>query len=147
MPDRSIHRGAGASAVTTTAAGQASVSGGGGMRAVPSTRDLSRTDEGLGRAGPPSESESGESATDLPLNMLWAPDKGRGGKRKGWRERHLARGGGGRFSSFLFHPHSFHPLHTRILHPRLHPRPAGAQGPAHPHRIRRQGRPVPGGLR
>ena len=51
------------------------------MKAVPSARDLSRTDEGLGRAGPPSESESDGSA-DLPLNMLWAPDKGRGGERE-----------------------------------------------------------------
>lgn len=78
MPDRSFHRGAEASALTTTAA-----TGGGGMKSVPSARDLSRTDEGLGRAGPPSESESGDSAADLPLNMLWAPDKGRGGKGEG----------------------------------------------------------------
>ena len=76
--------------MTTTAAAHTTPSGGGGMKAVPSARDLSRTDEGLGRAGPPSDSESGDSAADLPLNMLWAPDKGRGGEKGGWR---VGRGG------------------------------------------------------
>jgi hypothetical protein len=79
MPDRSgrgARPGAAASAVTTTAA-----AGTGGLKPVPSVRDLSRTDEGLGRTGPaPYESDSEGSAADLPLNMLWAPDKGRGGE-------------------------------------------------------------------
>jgi hypothetical protein len=52
-----------------------------GMKPAPSVRDLTRTDEGLGRTGPaPCESDSEGSAADLPLNMLWAPDKGRGGE-------------------------------------------------------------------
>jgi hypothetical protein len=74
-PGRDRGRAAAASAVTTTAAGMI------GMKPAPSVRDLTRTDEGLGRTGPaPCESDSEGSAADLPLNMLWAPDKGRGGE-------------------------------------------------------------------